>query len=202
MLYVTLKYECAMLNTNIQMYLLSLCIWTFNMYFCVCGKNGWMSHASTPICSAGWGQRVCVCVCVCVCGVYVCVPVNRSGPRMSSVSPAPQPCGSHQPITEWFMSVPPFSVTAGLATLHYNKLGWKSLSLTLCVCARVGRACDLINVNKAAYGINRPVLYIWRSKESAAHPQIHLLTGRRSGKWWLTHWLCSVGISSRRFHYC
>lgn len=55
------------------------------------------------------------------------------------------------------MSVPPFSVTAGLATLHYNKLGWKSLSLTLCVCARVGRACDLININKAAYGINRPV---------------------------------------------
>ncbi len=69
---------------------------------------------------------------------------------MSSVSPALQPCGSHQPITKWFMSVPPFSVTAGLATLHYNKLGWKSLSLTLRVCARVRRACDLINVNKAA----------------------------------------------------
>lgn len=67
------------------------------------------------------------------------------------------------------MSVSPFTVTAGLATLYYNKLRWKSLLRTLAV-----SKSHFTNINKPVNSINRPV---FACLGRAAHPQIHLLTG-------------------------
>lgn len=167
--------------TNASACFYATSLWAFSKRTCV-GRTG--ERATVPHPSVVPAE-VSACV-FCVCAL----PVNRSedgvwAPRRSHVVPISQ----SRPSDLWALRR---SLSQATRPAIINWAFPRALCLCVCGKRQPGRACDPNSVNKMAYDSVRP-------GESAARPQIHLLTGGRGGKWRLICRMRSVGISS---HFC